>query len=103
MGTRTNEMGIRYQMACGLDNGHKTTKHVSKPKPARRKGRLTKHSKFIRDLVREVVGFAPYERRAIELLRVSRDKRALKFVKKRLGTHKRGKRKEKKWLALSNR
>lgn len=29
----------------------------------------------------------------MELLRVSKDKRALKFLKKRLGTHLRGKRK----------
>ena len=36
---------------------------------ARSKGRLTKHNKFVRDLVREVVGFSPYERRAQELLR----------------------------------
>lgn len=30
----------------------------------------TKHSKFVRDLVREVVGHAPYEKRAMELLKV---------------------------------
>ena len=53
----------------------------------------TKHNKFVRDLVREVVGFAPYEKRAMELLRISRDKRALKFLKKKLGGHVRGKRK----------
>ena len=45
---------------------------------------LTKHAKFIRDLIREVTGFAPYERRCIELLRISKDKRALKFCKKRV-------------------
>ena len=47
----------------------------------------------MRDLVREVVGHAPYERRAMELLKVSKDKRALKFLKRRLGTHIRAKRK----------
>lgn len=46
--------------------------------------RLTKHSKFVRDMIREVCGFAPYERRAMELLKVSKDKRALKFIKKRV-------------------
>lgn len=46
--------------------------------------RLTKHSKFIRDMIRDVCGFAPYERRAMELLKVSKDKRALKFIKKRV-------------------
>ena len=30
------------------------------------------------------MGFAPYEKRTIELLKVSKDKRALKFLKKRV-------------------
>ncbi|KAG9430003.1 60S ribosomal protein L36 [Apis mellifera carnica] len=59
----------------------------------RLKGRQTKHSKFVRDLIREVTGHAPYEKRAMELLKVSKDKRALKFLKRRLGTHIRAKRK----------
>ncbi len=54
---------------------------------------MTKKNKFIRDLVRDITGFAPYERRIQELLRISKDKRALKFSKKRLGTHVRAKRK----------
>ena len=67
--------------------------------------------KFVRDLVREVCGQAPYEKRMLELLKVQRDKRALKFAKKRvriintikcssyrnfvfqLGGHRRGKKK----------
>lgn len=44
----------------------------------------TKHSKFVRDLIREVTGHAPYEKRAMELLKVSKDKRALKFLKRRV-------------------
>jgi hypothetical protein len=32
----------------------------------------------VRAIVREVVGFAPYERRVMELLKVGKDKRALK-------------------------
>ena len=45
---------------------------------------LSKRVKFARDLVREVCGQAPYEKRLIELLKVQRDKRALKFAKKRV-------------------
>lgn len=51
---------------------------------------------MIREVVREVCGFAPYERRVMELLKVgtaSTNKRALKLSKRRLGTHKRGKKK----------
>jgi len=44
--------------------------------------------KHVRDLIREVVGFAPYEKRAQELLRIGKEKRCLKFCKKRLGSHK---------------
>ncbi|TOF78246.1 hypothetical protein CGJ15_26610, partial [Vibrio parahaemolyticus] len=86
-------MAPRYQMAVGLSKGHKVTKNTRKPKPSSRKGKITKHNKFVRDIVREVMGFAPYEKRTIELLKVSKDKRALKFLKKRLGTHIRAKRK----------
>uniref|UniRef100_A0A8B9S2G3 60S ribosomal protein L36 n=1 Tax=Accipiter nisus TaxID=211598 RepID=A0A8B9S2G3_9AVES len=78
-------MAIRYPMAVGLNKGYKVTKNVSKPRQCRRRGRLTKHTKFVRDMIREVCGFAPYERRAMELLKVSKDKRALKFIKKRVG------------------
>ena len=35
---------------------------------------LVKKNKFIKETVREVMGFAPYERRALELLRVSKGK-----------------------------
>ena len=45
---------------------------------------LTKHARFVRDLVREITGFAPYERRMQELLRIQKDKRALKFAKRRV-------------------
>jgi len=62
-------MAPRYEICVGLEKGHKTTKNVLKAKPSNSKGKLTKHNKFVRDLIREVAGFAPYERRAQELLR----------------------------------
>uniref|UniRef100_A0A1B6D5Q7 60S ribosomal protein L36 n=1 Tax=Clastoptera arizonana TaxID=38151 RepID=A0A1B6D5Q7_9HEMI len=95
-------MAPKYEIAVGLQRGHKTSKiRVAKTKtdkknkvvPSRFKGNQTKHTKFVRDLVREVCGHAPYEKRAMELLKVSKDKRALKFLKRRLGTHIRAKRK----------
>uniref|UniRef100_A0A2K5L2N1 Large ribosomal subunit protein eL36 n=1 Tax=Cercocebus atys TaxID=9531 RepID=A0A2K5L2N1_CERAT len=86
-------MALCYPMAVGLNKGHKVTKNVSKPRHSRCRGRLMKHTKFVRDMIREVCGFAPYERHAMELLKVSKDKRALKFIKKRVGTHIRAKRK----------
>lgn len=52
-----------------------------------------KRVKFVRGLIREVCGLAPYEKRLCEMLKVGRDKRALKLAKAKLGTHIRAKRK----------
>ncbi|ELW47886.1 60S ribosomal protein L36 [Tupaia chinensis] len=53
----------------------------------------------MRDMIGEVCGFAPYEQRAMELLKMSKDKRTLKFIKKWVHTHISAKRKPEK---LSN-
>ena len=86
-------MAPRYELCVGLDKGHKTTANTLKKRPASTKGKITARNKLVRDLIREVVGFAPYERRAMELLRINKDKRCLKFLKKRIGQHDRAKRK----------
>ncbi|XP_064239818.1 large ribosomal subunit protein eL36-like [Aotus nancymaae] len=83
----------RYPVAAGLNKGHRLTKNVSKPRHSRRRGRLTKHTTFVRDTIQEACGFAPYELRAMELPQVSKDERALRFIRKRVGTHVRAKRK----------
>lgn len=43
---------------------------------------------------------APYERRIVELLKIGKDKRALKVAKRKLGTHLRGKRKREELAGL---
>ena len=48
----------------------------------------------IRSLIREVTGLAPYEKRVVELIKSNAPKRALKYAKKRLGGHVRGKAKK---------
>lgn len=40
--------------------------------------------KLVRDLVRDVVGSAPYEKRMMELLKTGCDKRALKLAKRKV-------------------
>ncbi|KAK2118599.1 60S ribosomal protein L36 [Saguinus oedipus] len=92
-------MTLRYLVAVGLNKGHKVTKNTSKLRHSRSLRHLTKYTKFVWDTIREVCGFALNERRAMELLKVSKDKRALKFIKERVGTHIRAKRK---WEELSN-
>jgi len=80
-------------LIVGLNKGHKVTPRELRPKPSRRKGASTHRVKFIRDIIREVAGYAPYEKRVMELLKNSKDKRARKLAKKRLGTFARAKRK----------
>ncbi|KAL2207265.1 ribosomal protein L36e [Sarocladium strictum] len=87
------EAPARSGLAVGLNKGHKTTARVVKPRVSRTKGHLSKRTAFVREVVKEVAGLAPYERRVIELLRNSKDKRARKLAKKRLGTFGRAKKK----------
>jgi len=52
--------------------------------------------KLVRSIVREVAGYAPYEKRIMEILKGggnNPNKRAWRFAKNRLGTHKRAKKK----------
>jgi hypothetical protein len=46
--------------------------------------RASKRVKFVREIIREVAGLAPYEKRVTELLKVGKDKRALKLCKKKV-------------------
>merc|ERR1719382_2403573 len=65
-------------------------------KDSYRKGYKSQRNGLVKEVVREVAGFAPYERRMLELLKIGSSatlKRALKLAKRRLGTHKRGKKK----------
>ena len=81
----------RTGLTVGINRGFKTTPRVPKPRVSRTKGHLSKRTAFVRELVKEVAGLAPYERRVIELLRNGKDKRARKLAKKRLGTFGRAK------------
>ncbi|KAL5488096.1 CKB1 [Sanghuangporus weigelae] len=84
---------LSFDTRRGLNKGHPTTPIPKRVKPSHKKGIQSTRTKFVRSVVREVVGFAPYERRVMELLRNSKDKRARKLTKKRLGTLLRSKRK----------
>ncbi|KAH8830946.1 ribosomal protein L36e [Flagelloscypha sp. PMI_526] len=75
--TRTN---LRY----GPNKGHPTTAIPKVPKPSHRKGKTSTKNTFVKSVIREVAGFSPYERRVLELLRNSKDKKARKLTKKRV-------------------
>jgi large subunit ribosomal protein L36e len=81
-------------LAVGWGRGFRITKRplkerfrdVRKRKPGPRK-------LLVREVIREVTGYAPYEKRILELLRNGLDKKALRLAKRRIGTHHRAKRK----------
>lgn len=77
-----------HGIARGLKKGFAVTKRTRKPRTADTR-KIGKRTKFVREVIREVSGFAPYERRIIELMRVGLDKRALKLAKRKIGTHRR--------------
>ncbi|XP_048382714.1 large ribosomal subunit protein eL36-like [Stegostoma tigrinum] len=76
-----------YPMALDLRKGHSVTKNETGPRKCHSRGYQTKHTKFVRDLIPEDCGFPPYKRCALEFLKASKDKRALKFINKRVGSH----------------
>ncbi|KIJ70028.1 hypothetical protein HYDPIDRAFT_23176 [Hydnomerulius pinastri MD-312] len=89
----TGRIMARSNLRYGLNKGHPTTAIPKVSRPSQRKGIQSTKNKFVRSVVREVAGFSPYERRVMELLRNSKDKKARKLTKKRLGTLLRSKRK----------
>ncbi|OBS75508.1 hypothetical protein A6R68_18040 [Neotoma lepida] len=82
-------MALRYPMAVGLSKDHKVTKNVSKLRHSRCCGHLTKPTKFLQNMIWELLVCQ-------ELFKA---KLALKFVRKRVGTHIFPKRK---WEELTN-
>mmetsp|Transcript_1323 Transcript_1323/g.1990 ORF Transcript_1323/g.1990 Transcript_1323/m.1990 type:complete len:108 (+) Transcript_1323:73-396(+) len=83
----------RSGYAKGANSGHVTTKKSErKNRPSRKKGALGKRVALCREIAREVVGLAPYERRILDMIKTggsAADKRIYKFAKRRLGSHKR--------------
>ena len=86
------EPGVETCQGAKNARGKKVTK-LSKKAVVKKQQQHGPKRKFVKDVITEVMGYTPYERRALELLRNQRDKRALKYLKKRLGTLQRAKKK----------
>jgi len=88
--------GPKTGIAVGLNHGFIVTRREPRIRPSQRRGTLNIRLKLIREIVREVTGWSPYEKRIMEILKGGGNnpaKRATKFAKRRLGTHTRAKRK----------
>ena len=76
-------MSTHLGIAVGLKKGFKTTKRKNKPRSSHKKQGAPR-TKFVREVIREVAGYAPYEKRIMELMRVGLDKRALRYAKRKV-------------------
>ena len=90
-----SETNGRSGKFVGLNHGFVVKRPATmawKTRPVTRKGKVSKRSAAVRDVIREVAGFSIYERRAMELIRSGvaiKDKKARKLCRKKLGTHRR--------------
>ena len=81
----------------GLNRGHVVTKpkipaEAFKENKSRRKGRIHNRVRAVRDVVQEVCGLAPFQRKMIEMVRTGdavKEKKAVKLARHRVGQHKR--------------
>ena len=73
-------------LLCCAPAARPCTSPLPPPRPSlsRARSRQSKRVKLVRDIVREVAGQAPYEKRLMELLKVGKDKRALKVAKRKV-------------------
>lgn len=88
-------MVTKTGLFVGLNKGFIVSKpkvNTRKLKISYRKGTLNTRVAFVREVVREIVGLNPYEKKMIELIRTgnsSKEKKAVKMARQRLGTHRR--------------
>ena len=83
-------------MKVGFDKGFPVEKLEKKVRPKHRKGTENANVRQVKELVREVGGLLPYEKRILDMIKTggaAAEKRIYKFAKARLGTHKRALRK----------
>merc|ERR1711981_253961 len=95
MGKYMSETNNRSDIFVGENHGHKVTRPAKmawKSRPALRKGHKSKRCAFVREVIYEVAGHSPLEKRMLEMIRTgvaSKEKRAGKLARAKLGTHRR--------------
>merc|ERR1719512_124866 len=83
----------------GLNRGHVVTKpkvsdRAFKANKSNRKGRLHPRVQAVREVVQEVCGLAPFQKKMVEMIKTGiavKEKKAVKLARKRVGQLKRAK------------
>lgn len=70
---------------AGINRGFQTTKRQRKVMKNAKLALPHKRLRAVKAIVADVVGLTPLDRRLVEMLRVGKEKRALKLANKRLG------------------
>merc|ERR1719146_601697 len=95
-----SETNNRTGLFVGLNHGHVVTKPKNqswKTRPVTLKGNKSKRALAVREVIREVAGFSPLEKRMMELIRTGvplKEKKAGKMARQKLGTHRRAQHKK---------
>lgn len=89
-----SETNNRSGLFVGRNHGHvvKRAPATWKSRPVTKKGTLSKRVKAVREIIREVAGFSPLEKKMMEMIRTGeahKEKKAIKSARQKLGTHKR--------------
>ena len=92
-------MEAKTGIFVGLNKGFIVTKpkvNTRKQKQSYKKGKLGKRVALVREVMREVCGLAPYERKMMEMIKTgvaAKEKKAIIIARRRLGSNKRAQRK----------
>ena len=90
-----SETNKKSGLFVGLNHGHVVTRPAKMPwktRPVTKKGASSKRATAVREVIREVAGFSPLEKRMMELIRTgvaTKEKKAGKVARQKLGTHRR--------------
>ena len=90
-----SETNNRNGLFVGLNHGHVVTRPAKmawKTRPVTKKGKISKRALAVREVINEVSGYSPLQKRMVELIRTGiaiKEKKAVKLARQKLGTHKR--------------
>merc|ERR1719460_3126763 len=91
MSETNNKSGLYIGPNHGM-NKQLPAKQAWKTRPVTRKGKATKRAAAVREVIREVAGISPLEKRMLELIMTgvaTREKEAAKMARAKIGTHRR--------------